>query len=253
MNPKNLDVLITGGASGIGYAVAKLFKQAGSDVVILDCQDSVYQAAEQLGVKAIKADVTCETEINNAFTALGKQIKELRVCINCAGIAPAKKIVGKHGAMSLADFTKAININLVGTFNVMRKAAETMSKLSVIKETGERGVIINTASIAAFEGQIGQTAYAASKGGVVAMTLPAARELAKLGIRVNTIAPGLVATPMLLGMPEDVQTSLAEQVPFPPRFAEPEEFAKLAMHIVDNVMINGETIRLDGAMRMQPK
>lgn len=253
MTPKNLDILVTGGASGIGYAVAKLFKQTGNQVAILDCQDSVYQAAEQLGVKAIKADVTSEAEIDKAFAKLSQQFTALRVCINCAGIAPAKKIIGKHGAMPLANFTHAININLIGTFNVMRKAAEAMSKLSIIKETGERGVIINTASIAAFEGQIGQAAYAASKGGVVAMTLPAARELAKLGIRVNTIAPGLVATPMLLGMPEDVQTSLAEQVPFPPRFAEPKEFAKLAMHIVDNVMINGEIIRLDGAMRMQPK
>jgi len=253
MQTKNLSVLIAGGASGIGYAVANMFKQAGNQVVIIDHSDQVFQAAKALDIHAIKADVTSEAEIDQAFKELEQYIQTLRVCINCAGIAPAKKIVGKQGAMPLAEFKKVIDVNLIGTFNVMRKAAEKMAATTPIAETGERGVIINTASIAAYEGQIGQAAYSASKGGVVAMTLPAAREFASVGIRVNTISPGLVATPMLFNMPEDVKASLAEQVPFPSRFAEPDEYAKLAMHIVDNVMINGETIRLDGAMRMQAR
>ena len=250
---KNLQVLVTGGASGIGYAVAKFFKEKECATAILDQSEQVHTAANTLGILGLQADVTDLSSIDNAFLQLSQTFKQLRVCINCAGIAPAKKILSKKGIMPLADFKQVIDVNLNGTFNVMRKAAQLMSQLSPCNDDGERGVIINTASIAAFEGQIGQVAYAASKGGVAAMTLPAARELASFGIRVNTIAPGLVATPMLLGMPEDVQARLSEQVPFPPRLARPEEYAKLALHIVENTMLNGEVIRLDGAMRMQAK
>lgn len=250
MQFEKMDVLVTGGASGMGYAVAKQFKDAGSRVMILDCQPAVFEVAEQLGVYPLLADVTSEASIDTAFIALEAQFSNLSVCVNCAGIAPAKKILSKKGVMPLADFERVIAINLIGTFNVMRKAVESMSQNTPMNADGERGVIINTASIAAFEGQIGQAAYAASKGGVVSMTLPAARELASLGIRVNTIAPGLVETPMLLNMPEEVQASLAAQVPFPHRFARPDEYAKLVMHIVENSMINGEVIRFDGALRM---
>lgn len=250
MKTTSLDVLVTGGASGMGYAVAQQFKAAGNQVVILDCQESVYEVAKLLGAHAIMADVTSASSIEQAFSQIDSYCPNLRVCVNCAGIAPAKKILSKKGVMPLSDFEKVISVNLIGTFNVMRKAAEKMSLLEPLNEDGERGVIINTASVAAFEGQIGQTAYSASKGGVVGMTLPAARELAALGIRVNTIAPGLVETPMLLNMPAEVQASLASQVPFPKRLAKSEEYAKLVMHIVENPMINGEVIRLDGALRM---
>lgn len=246
-------VLVTGGASGIGLAVAKFFQAQGNSVTILDSNEKAYSIAKECGFHAFVADVTSETAIDEVFAQIKLQTPALRICINCAGIAPAKRVVGKQGVMPLADFNQVIAVNLIGTFNVIRQAAALMSQLSVLTESGERGVIINTASIAAYEGQIGQTAYAASKGGIVAMTLPLAREFAQYGIRVNTIAPGLVATPLLLGMPPEVQASLAQQVPFPARFALPEEYAKLAFHIAENEMINGEVIRLDGAMRMQPR
>jgi len=253
MELKNLQILVTGGASGIGLKVAKMLIHKNQQVAILDQHEAVFNIAKEINGIGIHADVTNETSITEAFTVLNQHFDSLRVCINCAGIAPAKKILSKKGVMPLEDFKNVIDVNLIGTFNVMRKAAEMMSETSLINDDNERGVIINTASIAAFEGQIGQSAYAASKGGVVAMTLPAARELASHGIRVNTIAPGLVATPMLLNMPEDVQASLAKQVPFPKRLAKPEEYGMLAMQIIENTMINGEVIRLDGAMRMQAK
>lgn len=246
-------VLVTGGASGIGLAVAKFFQAKGNDVTILDANEQAYTVASENGWRAIVADVTSQAAIDAAFVQIKQQTPALRICINCAGIAPAQRVIGKQGIMPLADFSQVIAVNLIGTFNVVRQAAALMSQLPVLTESGERGVIINTASIAAYEGQIGQTAYAASKGGIVAMTLPLAREFAQYGIRVNTIAPGLVATPLLLGMPAQVQASLAQQVPFPPRLAFPEEYAKLAFHISENEMINGEVIRLDGAMRMQPR
>ena len=176
-----------------------------------------------------------------------------RVCIQCAGVAPAARMVGKNGPMLLSAFKDVVDINLVGTFNVMRVMADALSREACLDDAGGRGVIINTASIAAYEGQIGQLAYSASKGGVVSMTLPAARELAQFGIRVNTIAPGLIATPMLLNMPADVQERLAATVPFPHRFGKPQEFAALVGHVIENEMINGEVIRLDGALRMQAK
>ena len=197
----------------------------------------------------VSSDVSVEHAIQETILRFGVP----RICIHCAGVAPARRMVGKEGAMPLELFKQVIDINLVGTFNVMRVVAEAMIKLDALIDTNERGVIINTASIAAYEGQIGQLAYSASKGGVVSMTLPAARELAQYGIRVNTIAPGLVATPMLLNMPQEVQDSLAATVPFPKRFGKPEEFAALAIHIVENCMINGEVIRLDGALRMQAR
>nr|WP_256593739.1 SDR family oxidoreductase [Legionella feeleii] len=192
-------------------------------------------------------------DIEQALQKTIAQIGVPRICINCAGIAPAKRMVGKEGAMPLAAFKQVIDINLVGTFNVMRVAATAMAGLELEPGSQERGVIINTASIAAFEGQIGQTAYSASKGGVVAMTLPAARELAQHAIRVNTIAPGLIATPMLLNMPQEVQDSLAATVTFPKRLGKPEEFAALVLHIIENCFINGEVIRFDGALRMQAR
>jgi NAD(P)-dependent dehydrogenase (short-subunit alcohol dehydrogenase family) len=198
-------------------------------------------------------DVSCAKSIEDALQEAIVKIGVPRICVNCAGIAPAKKMIGKDGVMPLSDFQKVIDTNLIGTFNVMRVVANAMSSLPIQDGNEERGVIINTASVAAYEGQIGQTAYSASKGGVVAMTLPAARELAQFGIRVNTIAPGLIATPMLLSMPQVVQDSLAASVPFPKRFGEPEEFASLVIHIIENTMINGEVIRLDGALRMQAR
>lgn len=246
----NLDkqiALITGGASGMGKACAEYLQQQGMRVVIWDKQVDEHSKADLF----ISCDVTSD---ESAEAAMKKTIAELgvpRVCINCAGIAPAKRIVGKEGPMPLADFKQVIEVNLIGTFNVMRIAAHAMSGLDLDSKSQERGVIINTASIAAFEGQTGQAAYSASKGGIVAMTLPAARELSKWAIRVNTIAPGLIATPLLLNMPQEVQDSLAASVTFPKRLGKPEEFAALVSHIIQNGMINGEVIRLDGALRMQ--
>ncbi|WP_133127854.1 SDR family oxidoreductase [Legionella nagasakiensis] len=247
MNLDNQVAIVTGGASGMGRACAQLLKQRGVRVVIWDQQ--IQEASEEVMV----CDVSSEQAVERALQETIKHIGIPRICINCAGIAPAKRMVGKEGAMPLEAFRKVIDVNLIGTFNVMRVVAAAMTKLETMGDSQERGVVINTASIAAYEGQIGQTAYSASKGGVVAMTLPAARELAQFGIRVNTIAPGLIATPMLLNMPVEVQQSLAETVPFPKRLGKPEEYAALVIHIIENCMINGEVIRLDGALRMLPK
>ena len=239
--------VITGGASGIGKACAKALSERGVRVVIWDRD---IQSPDE---SAVKCDVSSAKAVEQALQETISRIGVPRICINCAGIAPAKRMVGKEGAMPLDAFKQVIDINLVGTFNVMRVVAEAMIRLTPLTDSNERGIIINTASIAAYEGQIGQVAYSASKGGVIAMTLPAARELAQYGIRVNAIAPGLIATPLLLNMPQDVQDNLAATIPFPKRFGKPEEFAALAIHMIENCMINGEVIRLDGALRMQPR
>lgn len=247
MDFKNKIALITGGASGMGKACAIYLKQQGMKVVVWDKQPDNASLADLF----ITCDVTSEESVEDALKQTLSDLGVPSVCVNCAGIAPAKRIVGKEGPMPLSAFKQVIDINLIGTFNVMRVVAHAMSGLVIDSQAGERGVIINTASIAAFEGQIGQAAYSASKGALVAMTLPAARELAQHAIRVNTIAPGLIATPLLLNMPQEVQDALAATVTFPKRLGRPEEFASLVGHIIQNEMINGEVIRMDGALRMQ--
>lgn len=239
--------LITGGASGMGKACAQYLKQKGMKVVVWDRQE----LAEDEFDLYITCDVSCEKLVEQALEQTINKLGAPRVCINCAGIAPAKRIVGREGPMPLSAFKEVIDVNLIGTFNVMRVVAHAMSSLEMEPTSQERGVIINTASIAAFEGQIGQAAYSASKGAIASMTLPAARELAQFAIRVNTIAPGLIATPLLLNMPAEVQEKLALSVTFPKRLGKPSEFALLVGQIIENGMLNGEIIRLDGALRMQ--
>lgn len=248
----NKGVFVTGGASGLGAACARLMVQAGAKVVIADLNAEAGQSlAEALGTAAlfVRTDVTSEESVREALNAAMAHAGHLHIVINCAGIGLAERVLGKQGPSSLASFTKVININLIGTYNVIRLAAELMAQ-NEPSEGGERGVIISTASVAAFEGQIGQAAYSASKGGIVGMTLPIARELARYGIRVMAIAPGTFDTPLLAGLPEAARASLAQQVPFPSRLGRPEEYAALAKHIVENEMLNGEVIRLDGAIRM---
>ncbi|WP_186151316.1 SDR family NAD(P)-dependent oxidoreductase [Burkholderia gladioli] len=244
--------LITGGASGLGAGTARMLAGAGAKVVLADLNREAGEAlARELGGLFTACDVTREDDAKAAVevaTGLGT----LRGLINCAGIAPAAKTVGKDGPHALELFAKVVSINLVGTFNMVRLAAAAMSA-NAPAASGERGVIINTASVAAFDGQIGQAAYAASKAGVAGMTLPLARDLSRNAIRVMTIAPGIFETPMLLGMPQEVQDALGAMVPFPPRLGKPEEYAMLARQILENTMLNGEVIRLDGAIRMQPK
>ena len=254
MEIKDNVFIVTGGASGLGGGTARMLAQAGGKVIIADVQADKGEAlARELGAGArfVKCDVASEADAQAVVDAAG-QMGTLRGLVNCAGIAIGEKTVGKEGPHSLASFTRVVTINLIGTFNMIRIAATAMSKLEPTAD-GERGVVINTASVAAFDGQIGQAAYSASKGGVVGMTLPIARDLSRSGIRCCTIAPGLFGTPMLLGMPQEVQDSLGKQVPFPSRLGKPEEYAALARHIIENVMLNGETIRLDGAIRLQPK
>jgi len=254
MQIKDNVFIVTGGASGLGGGTSRLLVANGAKVVIADVQADKGEAlARELGATArfMKCDVTSEADAQAVVNA-AQQFGTLRGLVNCAGIAIGEKTVGKDGPHSLASFTRVITINLIGSFNMIRTAATAMSKLEPTAD-GERGVLINTASVAAFDGQIGQAAYSASKGGVVGMTLPIARDLSRSGIRVCTIAPGIFATPMLLGMPQEVQDSLGKQVPFPSRLGKPEEYAALAKHIIENVMLNGETIRLDGAIRLQPK
>ncbi|HSQ11135.1 MAG TPA: 3-hydroxyacyl-CoA dehydrogenase [Burkholderiaceae bacterium] len=254
MQISNHVFIVTGGASGLGGATTRMLAAQGGKVVIADVQADRGEAlARELGAHAryVKCDVSSEADGRAAVDA-ALALGPLRGLVNCAGIAIGEKVVGKEGPHSLASFARVININLIGTFNMIRLAADAMSKQEPTAE-GERGVLVNTASVAAFDGQIGQAAYSASKGGVVGMTLPIARDLSRSGIRCVTIAPGLFATPMLLGMPQDVQDSLGRQVPFPSRLGKPDEYAALVRHIVENVMLNGETIRLDGAIRMQPK
>ncbi len=244
--------IITGGASGLGAATARMIVENGGKVVLADVQAEAGQKlAYELHGKCITCDVTAEADgktVIQAALAMGT----LRGLINCAGVAPAVKTVGKDGPHPLDIFQRTININLVGTFNMARLAADAMSK-NEVNDQGERGVIINTASVAAYDGQMGQAAYAASKAAVTGLTLPMARDLSRFGIRVMTIAPGIFETPMLLGMPQEVQDALGSMVPFPPRLGKPSEYAQLAKAIIENVMLNGETIRLDGAIRMQPK
>lgn len=244
--------IVTGGASGLGAGTARMLAANGAKIVIADVQDEAGNAlASELGQRYVHCDVTQEAEAQGAVAA-ATTLGALFGLVNCAGVAPAARIVGKNGVHSLALFQKVISINLIGSFNMMRLAAEAMSG-NTPEPTGERGVLINTASVAAFEGQIGQAAYAASKAGVAGMTLPIARDLAKTGIRCMTIAPGIFGTPMIFGMPQEVQDSLAASIPFPTRLGRPEDYAKLVHSIITNEMLNGETIRLDGAIRMPPK
>lgn len=252
MQFKDKVFVVTGGASGLGEASVRRIAAAGGQVVIADVQvDKGEKLAAELGARFVKCDVTSEADAA-ATIAAAQAIGELRGLVNCAGIAIGEKTVGKEGPHQLASFARVININLVGSFNMIRLAAAAMSSLDPL-ETGERGAIVNTASVAAFDGQMGQAAYAASKAGIVGMTLPVARDLARNGIRIVTIAPGLFETPMLLGMPPEVQESLGKQVPFPSRLGKPAEYAQLVESIFANPMLNGETIRLDGAIRLQPK
>jgi NAD(P)-dependent dehydrogenase (short-subunit alcohol dehydrogenase family) len=253
MQIRNSIFLVTGGASGLGAATAQMAAANGAKVVIADLQaEAGEKLAKEIGGKYCKCDVTSEADGKAAVEAAVKAFGGLQVLVNCAGIGVAERTIGKEAPHDLARFTKVININLIGTFNMIRLAADAMAKAGP-NAAGERGVIINTASVAAFDGQIGQAAYSASKGGIVGMTLPIARDLSRNGIRVVTIAPGLFLTPMLLGLPKEAQDSLGKQVPFPPRLGKPEEYAHLAKAIVENEMLNGETIRLDGAIRMAPK
>jgi NAD(P)-dependent dehydrogenase (short-subunit alcohol dehydrogenase family) len=244
--------IVTGGASGLGEGTARMLTANGAKVVIADLQvDKGEALAKELGGHFVRCDVSQEDDgkaVVAAATAAGK----LAGLVNCAGIAPAVKTVGREGAHPLAVFSKTIMVNLVGSFNMIRLAAEAMCR-NEPESTGERGVLISTASVAAYDGQIGQAAYSASKGGVVGMTLPIARDLARNGIRNMTIAPGIFGTPMMFGMPKDVQDALAASVPFPSRLGTPEDYAKLVKHIIENDMLNGEVIRLDGAIRLAPK
>lgn len=245
--------LVTGGASGLGAAVARMLAQAGAHVTILDRDgDAAGSLAAEIGGRAAAGDVTSEADVARALDRTEEGGEALRIAVNCAGIAPPVRLVGRDGPHPLGTFEHVLAVNLTGTFNVMRLAAERILALDPL-ESGVRGAIVNTASVAAYEGQIGQAAYAASKGGVVAMTLPAAREFARSGLRVNAIAPGLFRTPMLAGLPEDAQASLGAQVPFPARLGEPEEFAAAVRFCVENDYLNGEVMRLDGALRMQPR
>ena len=244
--------IVTGGASGLGEGTARMLAANGAKVVIADMQEDKGQAvAQEIGGVFVRCDVSSESD-GQAVVAQATQLGKLMGLINCAGIAPAEKTVGKNGAHNLLVYQKVIQVNLIGTFNMIRLAADAMSR-NEAESTGERGVLISTASVAAYDGQIGQAAYSASKGGVVGMTLPIARDLARSGIRNMTIAPGIFGTPMLFGMPQEVQDALAAGVPFPSRLGTPEDYAKLAKHIIENDMLNGEVIRLDGAIRLAPR
>ena len=244
--------IVTGGASGLGEGTARMLAQAGGKVVIADMQVEKGEAiAQEIGGAFVRCDVSSEAD-GQAVVAKALSMGKLMGLVNCAGIAPAEKTVGKNGAHNLGVFTKVVAVNLIGTFNMIRLAAEAMCKNDP-EPTGERGCIVSTASVAAYDGQIGQAAYSATKGGVVGMTLPIARDLARNGIRNMTIAPGIFGTPMMFGMPQDVQDALAAAVPFPSRLGTPQDYAKLARHIFENDMLNGEVIRLDGAIRLAPR
>jgi len=245
--------IVTGAASGLGAATATLLAGAGAKVVCMDLDlDRATALAREIGGYAVRCDVTDPEQSTAALAQARERHGVARILINCAGVGPAKRIVGREGPMPLADFERVIKVNLIGTFNMMRLVAADMQGLSPLAE-GERGVIITTASVAAFEGQIGQSAYSASKGGVAALTMPAAREFAQFGIRVACIAPGIFRTPMLMAIPEESQKSLAASVPFPKALGRPDQFASLARHIIENSYLNGEVIRLDGALRMAPR
>ena len=244
--------IVTGGASGLGEGTARMLAGKGATVVIADMQDAKGEVvAAEIGGAFVHCDVSQEAD-GQAVVAKAVSLGKLMGLVNCAGIAPAEKVVGKNGAHSLAIFNKTITVNLIGSFNMIRLAAEAMAKNSP-ESTGERGVLISTASVAAYDGQMGQAAYSASKGGVVGMTLPIARDLARNGIRNMTIAPGIFGTPMVFGMPQEVQDALGAAVPFPSRLGTPQDYAKLVQHIIENEMLNGEVIRLDGAIRLAPR
>ena len=252
MQIKDRVFIVTGGASGLGEGTARMLAANGATVVIADMQAEKGEAvARELGGAFVKCDVSHEAD-GQAVVAKAVSLGKLVGLINCAGIAPAEKTVGKNGPHALAVYSKTIMVNLVGTFNMIRLSADAMCK-NEPEATGERGVLISTASVAAYDGQIGQAAYSASKGGVVGMTLPIARDLARNGIRNMTIAPGIFGTPMLFGMPQEVQDALAASVPFPSRLGTPNDYARLAQHIIENDMLNGEVIRLDGAIRLAPR
>lgn len=249
-------IVVTGGASGLGAATATHLVEQGAKVILVDMnQEQGNALQQQLGEQAefVQLDVTDEQAVEAFFNHVENKYGQLNGLVNCAGIAPSAKVLGRNGIHELAMFQKVLNINVSGTFNMLRFAAALIAKYELQTDEEERGVIVNTASVAAFDGQIGQTAYSASKGAVVAMTLPLARELAREAIRVMTIAPGIMKTPMLKGMPQNVQNALGQMVPFPPRLAKPQEFAQLVGHIFENSYLNGEVIRLDGAIRMAPK
>jgi len=253
MNPSGQVAVVTGGGSGLGEATARALAAKGAKVAVFDVQtEKAEKVAKDIGGIAVKVDVSSADAGEAAFAEVEKKLGAVRILINCAGIGLALKTTGKDGAHPLDSFLKIINVNLVGTFNMIRLMAVRAEKLDPLAG-GERGVIVNTASVAAYDGQIGQAAYSASKGGVVGMTLPIARDLSRAGIRVCTIAPGLFKTPLLASLPEEAQASLGAQVPFPPRLGDPAEYGALAVQIVENQMLNGETIRLDGAIRMAPR
>ena len=255
MQTNGVAALVTGAASGMGEATARYLADTGAKVAFLDIdKDKIVDSAKECNGVAIECDVTSEKSMKTAVATAREHHGTARILINCAGIAPAARIVNREGqAMPLDEFKRVIDVNLIGTFNAMRLMAADLQNEEPLDSVGEKGVIVNVASVSAFEGQIGQAAYSSSKGAIVALTIQAARELSSSGIRVMTIAPGLIATPMLFGMPQAVQDSLAQQVPFPKRMGNPEEFADLVGHILNNQMLNGEVIRLDGAIRMQPK
>ncbi|RFB80048.1 SDR family NAD(P)-dependent oxidoreductase [Methylovirgula sp. 4M-Z18] len=253
MRVANIPAIVTGGASGLGEATARALRAAGAQVAILDFNLAAAKTiAAEIGALALQCDVASAASAEAAVAAATAAQGSARILVNCAGIAPGARVVGRNGPMPLDDFRKGIEVNLIGTFNLIRLVAAGASTLEPL-EGGERGVLISTASIAAFDGQIGQASYAASKAGVAGMTLPIARELARFGIRAVTIAPGIFETAMLRGLPENVQQSLGAGVPFPSRLGQPDEYARLVMAIIDNPMLNGEVIRLDGALRMPPQ
>lgn len=253
MDPRGHAAIVTGGASGLGGATAAALAQAGAKVAIFDINmDAAKAHAGKIGGIAVKCDVANADSAVAAVKEASDKHGPARILVNCAGIATAKRIVGRDGPLPLPEFEKVIHVNLIGTFNMMRLVAAAMQSVEPLEE-GERGIIVSTASVAAYEGQIGQAAYSASKGGVMALTLPAAREFAQFGIRVNTVAPGIFKTPLLAALPEEAQQSLAAAVPFPKLLGTPEQFAALVMHMIENRYINGETVRIDGALRMAPK
>ncbi|HMA70406.1 MAG TPA: SDR family NAD(P)-dependent oxidoreductase [Pseudolabrys sp.] len=253
MHPKGHAALVTGGGSGLGRTTAERLAALGAKVAILDVNgEAARAAAAKIGGIGIACDVTSADGMVAAVAEARSRHGAARILVACAGIGPARRIVGRDGPQPLEDFGKVINVNLIGTYNAIRLAAADMQPLTPL-EDGERGVIVSTASVAAYDGQIGQAAYAASKGGVVSLTLPAAREFAQFGIRVMTIAPGIFTTPMLAGLPEQVQESLAAAIPFPKRLGQPDQYADLVQHIIENRYLNGEVIRLDGAIRMAPR
>jgi len=248
-----LRAIVTGGASGLGAATARMLAEAGAKVAIFDVdQKAAAEVAIDINGIALHCDVTDGAATQAAFAKAAADHGPARILVNCAGVGPAKRIVGRDGPMPLADFERVVSINLIGTFNALRLAAAAMTTLDPLLD-GERGIIVCTASVAAYEGQIGQAAYAASKGGIVGLVMPAAREFAQFGIRVNAVAPGIFATPMLRALPEQAQQSLAAAVPFPKLLGQPPQFAELVRHIIENRYLNGEVIRLDGALRMAPR